>query len=207
MKTSAAALCLVLGSGCAFTPPQIGEAGQEVPDPKAEEAYRAVLERFSDHREVYSGLNTEVFAAATYQSLAFRDARIRRKATFQTWPKEKVQHELAQERVDAAQAYEVVFGVSLPERRFDDFDSRDSIWRLTLSTEEGEATPLVVRRIGRGNQNVRAYYPYLGDFWTMYSARFPKVVGDKPLVGPGTKQLTFRMASTIGRMEMKLPLQ
>jgi hypothetical protein len=207
VRTSAAIAGLFLGSACAFTPPQVGESGPEVADPKAEEAYKAVLDRFSDHREVYSGFNTEVFAAATYQSLAFRDARVRRKATFQVWPQEKVQHELALERLDAAQAYEVHFGVSTADRRYDDFDSRNSIWRLSLVTEEGETTPISVRRVGRGDQNLRAYYPYLGDYWTLYSARFPKVLGDKPLVGPATKQFTFRMASTIGRLEMKLPIQ
>jgi hypothetical protein len=200
-------LCLLAASACAFTPPRVGESGPEVADPKAEEAYRAVLDRFSDHREVYSGLDTEIFAAATYQSLAFRDARVRRKATFQVWPQDKVQHELAQERVDAAQAYEVVFGVTIPDRHYDDFDSRNSIWRLTLVTEEGETTPISVRRVGRGDQNIRAYYPYMGDFWTMYSARFPKALGERPLVGPATKQFTFRMASTIGRLEMTLPIQ
>lgn len=198
---------MLLGCGCAFTPPQVGESGPEVADPKTEEAYRAVLDRFSDHREVYSGLDTEIFAAATYQSLAFRDARVRRKGTFQVWPQDKVQNELAVERVDAAQAYEVIFGVSLADRRYDDFDSRTSIWRLTLVTEEGETTPTSVRRVGRGDQNVRAYYPYMGDFWTVYSARFPKMLGDRSLVGPATKQFTFRMASTIGRLEMKLPIQ
>ena len=64
-----------------------------------------------------------------------------------------------------------------------------------------------MRRVGRGDQNVRAYYPYMGDFWTVYSARFPKMLGDRSLVGPATKQFTFRMASTIGRLEMKLPIQ
>jgi hypothetical protein len=207
VKASGPILWLLMASACAFTPPQFGEAGPEVADPKAEEAYRAVLDRFSDHREVYSGLDTQVFAAATYQSLAFRDARVRRKATFQVWPQDKVQHELALERVDAAQAYEVVFGVSMPERKYDDFDSRTSIWRLTLVTEEGETTPISVKRVGRGDLNIRAYYPYMGEFWTMYSARFPKALGDRPLVGPATKQFTFRMASTIGRLEMTLPIQ
>ena len=172
-----------------------------------EAAYRAVLARFTDHREVYAGVETQLFTGATYQSAAFREARVRRKAAFQLWPPGQLEQALAQEQGEAAQFHEVVFGVSLPDRRFDDFDARQSIWRLSLSTAQGEVTPLSIRRIGRADPNTRAYYPYMGDFWTVYSARFPLQVGGQPLTGPGMTTVTFRMASTQGRVEMQFPVQ
>lgn len=193
--------------GCAMTPPQVGQPGPEVADPKSEAEYQAVLERFSAHREVYSGVETQIFTAATYQSVAFREARVRRKAVFQLWPPGELEQALAQERSEAAQAHEVVFGATMPDRQFDDFDSRKSIWRLSLRTPQGEVTPVSVRRIGRADANVRAYYPFMGDFWTVYSARFPLQIGGQPLVGPDTTTVTFRMASTQGQVEMELPVQ
>jgi hypothetical protein len=202
-----AALLLVLGAGgCAAGPPAIGEPGAEVPDARAEASYKAALARVTEHREVYSGIDTQLFCAATYQSPEFREARIRRQAMFQTWPETKLDDALARERADAAQFHEVVFGVSIVDRRFDDFDSRNTIWRLSLATEQGEVTPMAIRRVGRANQDMRAYYPYLGDFWTMYTVRFPPTVAGRPLVAETTRALVFRMSSTQGLVEMKFAL-
>jgi hypothetical protein len=202
----AALLLALAAAGCAGAPPAIGEPGAELPDPRAEAQYQAALRKVTEHREVYSGIDTQLFAAATYQSTDFREARTRRQAAFQTWPEPKLEDALVRERADAAQVHEVVFGVSIVDRRFDDFDSRSSIWRLSLSSDQGEVTPVAIRRVGRANQDLRAYYPYLGDFWTMYTARFPISVGGRPLVGPSTKALIFRMSSTLGQVEMAFPV-
>lgn len=196
-----------LALGCAMTPPQVGQPGPQVADPKSEAEYQAVLDRFSAHREVYSGVETQLFTAATYQSVAFREARVRRKAAFQLWPPDELERALAQERSEAAQSHEVVFGATMPDRQFDDFDSRKSIWRLSLRTAQGEVTPISVRRIGRADANIRAYYPWMGDFWTVYSARFPLQIAGQPLVGADTTKVTFRMASTQAQVEMELPVQ
>ena len=202
-----AALLLAVGaSGCAAVPPAIGEPGAQVPDRKAEASYQAALSKVTEHREVYTGIDTQLFTAATYQSVDFREARTRRQAMFQTWPEPKLENALVRERADAAQVHEVVFGVSIVDRRFDDFDSKNSIWRLSLVTDQGEVTPLNIRRVGRANQDVRAYYPYLGDFWTMYTVRFPITTATGvPLVGPSTRALLFRMSSTQGQVEMAFP--
>lgn len=199
-----APLLLLLGAaGCASVPPAVGEPGPELPDPRAEASYQAALERFTEHREVYSGLDTRLYCAATYQSPEFREARVRRQALFQTWPEAKLEQTLAVERTEAAQAHEVVLGVSLVDRRFDDLDSKNTIWRLSLATDQGEVTPLAIKRVGRANQDLRAYYPYLGEFWTMYTVRFPLTAAGRPLVGPDTRALLFRMSSTQGQVEMK----
>jgi hypothetical protein len=202
-----AALLLAVGaSGCATGPPAIGDPGAQVPDRNAEASYQAALSRVTEHREVYAGIDTQLFTAATYQSVDFREARTRRQAMFQTWPEPKLEDALARERVDAAQVHELVFGVSVVDRRFDDFDSKNSIWRLSLVTDQGEVTPLAIRRVGRANQDLRAYYPYLGDFWTMYTVRFPLTTATGvPLVGPTTRALLFRMSSTLGQVEMAFP--
>jgi len=203
-----AALLLAVGAaGCAAVPPAIGEPGAQVPDRQAEASYQAALSRVTEHREVYTGIDTQLFTAATYQSPDFREARTRRQAMFQTWPEPKLNDALARERAEAAQVHEVVFGVSIVDRRFDDFDSRNTIWKLYLASDQGEVTPIAIRRVGRANQDMRAYYPYLGDFWTMYTVRFPlTTAAGVPLVGPSTRALLFRMSSTLGQVEMTFPV-
>ena len=201
-----AALLLLAAAGCASTPPAVGLPGAELSDPKAEDAYQRALERVTEHREVYSALDTLLYAAATFQSPDFREARIRRQGAFQTWPPEKVEQTIASERAEAAQVHEVVFGVSIVEWKFNDFDSKKSIWRLSLVTDQGEVTPLRILRVGRANQDIRAYYPYMGDFWTMYTVTFPTTVEGRPLVAATTKALLFRMSSTQGQIEMRFPV-
>ena len=200
-------LLAVAAGGCAAVPPAIGEPGAEVPNRKAEASYQEALSRVTEHREVYSGIDTQLFCAATYQSTEFREARVRRQALFQTWPEPKLDEALARERAEAAQVHELVFGVSIVDRRFDDFDSKSTIWRLSLATDQGEVTPLAVRRVGRANQDLRAYYPYLGDFWTMYTVRFPVAVAGRPLVAPTTRARLFRMSSTQGQVEMAFQVE
>ncbi len=202
-----ALVLLGAAAACATTPPEIGEPGSKVSDSQAEASYQAALARVTQHREVYSELDTKFFCAATYQSADFREARIRRQATFQMWPGEKLDQELARERAVAAQTYEVVFGILLVDRRFDDFDTRHSTWRLSLATDQGEVTPTGIRRIGRATEDMRSYYPYMGDFWVAYAVQFPLGVGGKPLVGPATRALTFRMGSALGQAEMSFPLE
>ncbi|HVP59577.1 MAG TPA: hypothetical protein VMT11_03415 [Myxococcaceae bacterium] len=203
----AAPLLLLLGAaGCAAVPPAIGEPGAELPDAKAEARYQTALARATEHREVYAGLDTRLYCAATYQSPEFREARVRRQALFQSWPEAKLDETLAREHAAAAESHELVFGVSLVDRRFDDFDSRGTIWRLSLATDQGEVAPLAIKRVGRANQDIRAYYPYMGDFWTMYAVRFPMTVAGHPLVGPATQVLLFRMSSTQGQVEMRFPV-
>jgi hypothetical protein len=51
------------------------------------------------------------------------------------------------------------------------------------------------------------YYPYLSDFWTMYTVRFPVAVAGRPLVASTTRALVFRMSSTQGQVEMEFPVQ
>ena len=202
----AALVLVVVACGCAGAPPAIGEPGPELTDARAEQSYQAALARVTEHREVYSGLDTRLYCAATYQSPEFREARTRRQAMFQTWPEPKLDDALARERADAAQVHEVVFGVSIVDRRFDDFDSKSSIWRLSLATDQGEVVPLAIKRVGRANQDMRAYYPYMGDFWTMYTVRFPRTTATgQPLVAATTKALLFRMSSTQGQVEMAFP--
>jgi hypothetical protein len=194
-------------AACATTPPEIGEPGAKASDSTAEASYTAALGKVTQHREVYSELDTKFFCAATYQSADFREARVRRQAAFQMWPGEKLDQTIARERAEAAQTYELVFGILLVDRRFDDFDTKNTTWRLSLATDQGEVTPTGIRRIGRATEALRAYYPYMGDFWVAYAVQFPLAVGGKPLAGPATRELTFRLGSALGQAEMSFPLE
>ena len=200
----AAVLLGVLG-GCANTPPVVGEPAPTLDDPKAEAAYTAVLDRYSGRQEIYDGFDTRIFAGATLQTPAFRDARVRRRALFQTLPAVKVEALLAEEQAEAAKFHEFFLGVHVNDYRYDDFSQRNSIWRIALVTPAGEVTPMEIRRIGRVDLNVRAYYPYTSLFWIGYRVRFPLTFSSgQPVIPEGTDQVLLRVASSLGSAELKM---
>ncbi len=200
-----AALLGALASGCVTTPPTIGEEPPTLKDEQAEQAYQAILARYSDRAEIYQGFDTRLFAGTTLQTPAFREARVRRLAEFQRIPAPHVEALLAEEQAEAAQAHEFFLGVHVNDYRYDDFDRPNSIWRVSLLTPRGEVRPSAIRRVGRANLHMRATYPYLGVFWVGYQVRFPTTLPDgSPVIPPGTERVTLRLASTLGAADLEV---
>ncbi|MBN8228242.1 hypothetical protein JYK02_12060 [Corallococcus macrosporus] len=200
-----AAVLLGMLGGCASTPPSVGEPAPTLDDPKQESAYLSVLDRYSDRKEIYDGFDTRVFAGATLQTPTFREARIHRRAIFQTLPAAKVEQLLAEEMSEAEKFHEFFLAVHVNDYRYDDFAHRNSIWRIALVTSAGEITPMEIRRLGRSDLNVRAYYPYASLFWVTYRVRFPKAFANgQPVIPEGTEQVMLRVASSLGNAELKV---
>jgi hypothetical protein len=203
MRPLWAAACLALA--CATVPPQVGTAPPETHGDQSEQKYQAIFARYSDHSEVYHGMDTEMFAAATFETMPFREARVRRQALFQVWPEQKLAAELAQQQTEASQANVFFFGVHLNDYHFNDFDRSRTIWRIVLVTPNGEIAPTKVQRIGRANLDMRTYYPYMGEFWDAYELDFPKTdANGQPVIPPGLDTVTLRVASTLGKSEFKV---
>jgi hypothetical protein len=203
-----AVLLLALAAGCAnLPPPMVGDPGPELPDARADAEYKALVDKYSAQKQVFNGFDTILFGGVTFESPTFRDARIRRKDAFQMQPPGKLEQDLARAQAESAQFYEFMLGVFVQNPRFDDLDLSDSIWHIGLVTPVGEVAPVQVQRIGKANVNTRAYYPYMGDFWTVYRVRFPRMLGSQPLVPPEVQDFTVILASSLGRTEFKLPAQ
>jgi hypothetical protein len=185
--------------------PEVGDPAPRVDDERAEQAYQDLLGQYSQHAELYSGVgagaDTRLFAAATFQSGPFREARTHRWGTFRSEPAAEVDKKLAVERTESEQFDDFFLGVQMVDYRYDDFDRRNSIWRIALVGDGVEQTPVKVERAGRATLDVRAMYPYMGEFWSGYRIRFNKLAQ-----GRG-QQLTLRLASPIGRVEMLFPSQ
>lgn len=200
-----AALLGALASGCVTTPPAVGSEPPALKDEVAEAAYRDVLARYSGRGEIYQGFDTRLFAAATYQSPGFREARVRRRGEFQHIPEPRVEALLTEERAEATQVHTFFLGIHANDPLYDDFDRRNSIWRLAMLTPAGEARPLSVRRVGRTNLDLRAIYPYMGTFWVGYRVDFPVTFPDgTPVIPQGTEKVMLRVASTLGTADLEM---
>jgi hypothetical protein len=200
------ALTLALGCG-GLQPPMVGTPGPELADSQANAAYHALLERYSAKRQVFIGFDTILFGGVTYESPSFQEARIRRRDAFQSQSPQQLALDLQAAQKEGADFYEFTLGVYMQNPRFDDIDFPTSIWHLSLLTPAGAVSPAQVRRVGKANINTRAYYPYIGDFWTVYRVRFPKVLDAHPLVSPELQTFTVVLASSLGKAEFPLPAQ
>jgi hypothetical protein len=208
MKRWLLAVGVALASACSTIPPRVGQAPPVVVSEKAEAAYQAVRAHYSEHQEIYQGFDTQLFSAATYQSAAFRDARIHRQAEFLHWTSDVLAREVSREQAENGRWVEFFFGAHTNDPHFDDFDSRASNWRVVLVTAKGQVLPSEIVRLGRADLNMRAYYPYMSDFWVGYRIRFARTLPDgSPTVPAGTEFLTLQVASTLGTARFRVPAQ
>jgi hypothetical protein len=199
------AALLGLLSSCTTTPPTIGDAAPQLPDRRAEKEYRDTLARYSDRAEIYDGFDTRLFAGTTFETMAFRSARVERLAAFKFLPKPRVEELMEKERGEEAQFHEFHLGVHVNDYRFEDFADRDSIWRVVMLTPSVEVEPLSIERIGRANLDMRAMYPYMGVFWVAYRVRFPRTLADgTPVIPASATHVHLRLASTLGHAELRV---
>lgn len=205
MKKALSVAALLALAGCTTTPPTIGDPAPQLNDRRAEQAYQEIFERYSDRAEIYDGFDTRLFAGTTFQTMAFREAKVQRQAQFQLLPKPRVEELLAKERAEAEQFHEFFLGVHVNDYRFDDFDQKDSIWRVVMLTPSMEVEPLSITRVGRADLNLRAMYPYLGVFWVAYRVRFPKAMPNgTPVIPESATHVHLRLASTLGHAELRV---
>src|SRR5260370_41733128 len=159
---------------CVRHPPIVGEQPPVLKNSSAESAYQDALARYSDRSEIYDRLDTRLFAAATYQSWPFRQARVQRMALFQVQPPPVVLKKLDLEKTEVDPFHDFFLGVHVNARRFDDFDRPNSIWRVSLFTPTAETSPASIQRIGPSDLNMPAIYPHMDEFCEGYRVRFPR---------------------------------
>ncbi len=188
------------------TPPRVGPPAPRVADDEAEERYAQTLARWTRRAEVYDRFDSLAFFAVTFLSMEFRVEKVARLALFQAMPEAEAQAMLELERVQHEASHEFLLGVHANERRFDDFASRDSIWRVAIVTERGEALPASLVRLRKADPEMRALYPYLESFWTAYLVKFPRAFPDGTPVLPESGKFTLRFSSTLGKADLVFDL-
>lgn len=193
----------LLWSGCLTMDPRVGAPAPRVADTDAEAHYKEVLTKWTRRGELYQKLDLRLYMAATLESAEFRTARTERMAVFHSQPPEDVLVALQQEMALAQGGYEFLMGVHVDNPQWNDFDRDTTIWRVSLVGPGGEVTAAGIERVGRPDVNLRGIYTYLSDFWTAYRVRFPTTRPDgRPLLGAGDKQLTLRVSSAAGKLDL-----
>jgi len=168
--------------------------------------YSSVLDSQTRSTKIYSGLDTVLFITATYKTMEFREAYVELFVKgFEEDP--AYRSALVSKQRDENDLYnEIFFAAYTSEPKFNDFERRDSVWKLYLDDNEGNRlTPVSVKKVDSADPLIRKLFPYLDPWSSGYIVRFPKysVTGTEPIPGPKTKFLKFVVTGLMGKGEME----
>ena len=192
-------------AGCSTAPVGSSVVARTDDAPRVEEhAYEEALGRVTRQTSLYDGLDQRVFAAVSWQTWAFRQARVDAEARFMSLSRAEREARLAIEREEAARYTDFFLGFYTAQPSWNDLSAHDSIWRVELQPEGGPAIqPIEIRRIERPDANLVALYPYLTSFWVGYRIRFPaEDERGRSLFPVGSPRMTLRFASAVGKVEV-----
>jgi hypothetical protein len=96
--------------------------------------------------------------------------------------------------------------VYIPDRTANDWQNKDTVWRIALNVGLGEQPPQKVQRFETPfNAELRALYPYLDDYSVAYRLQFdepapPPSAPGAPPVNFTFNELSVKVASALGKM-------
>lgn len=175
-------------------------------DPYRGHPYIDSLERWTRKARIYvGGFDLELIAAATFKTAAFREAYTTEYArTFRLSRTET--EKMMKDQRDAARSHnDFVVSAFVPEKRWNDFNKTDTIWKLYLTTDGvNRIRPLEVRRIKAVDATVTHFFPYISAWDMVYLVRFPAALPgmSPPLSGSGSTRLKLVFTSVRGSAEM-----
>ncbi len=146
---------------------------------------------------LYDGLEHRAHATVTHLSLAVREARARRLATWLDWSARELEDKLAQERAAAAAAEEFMVSFYSADSSANDLDAPASVWTITLDAEgqKVEATHVTATDM---DVTLRGLFPFVGNFDTAYIVTCPRLAsGD--IAG---RPFRLELASALGRLTL-----
>lgn len=155
--------------------------------------YDKALERWSTEDKVYQALETRIIVDATWKSGAFREAYVGEYAR-RYLLSEGERDSMLKKELDAASTYqEFFFAAYTDESRTNDFNKRNTIWRVRLFDDKGGFTdPLVISKQKDDDPVLHAFFPYFSIWKHGYDVKFAKNA-----LSPDTKTLRLQLTSAI----------
>lgn len=173
------------------------------------DGYLEVLDEYSRHQARYYGLERRLLWGATHEAWRFREARTAAFAHLRRLSDAERVDLLEHERVEAERYLDFFVAIWTERREWSDLASSRSMWRVELLPQQGNPLlPVRIEWLPRVNENVRALYPYLGDFSLAYRIRFlAKDAEGQPTVDPCAEWIALRISSGLAHGELIWPLE
>ena len=170
--------------------------------------YRLVLKTWTRSTKVYSSLDTKLFIDATLHSPEFRRVFALAFPDIYGQGGEVTRRELVDLSGGIEQYVNFFISAYTADTKWNDFNQPDSIWRLTLSSNEGiVVSPAQIIQV-KIDANLRAVYPHIDGFDRAYLIRFPLTDPmQRLLLKRDTESLTLRAASALGVADLTWQLE
>ena len=182
----------------------IEEAAQSA-DPYRGSEYLAVYDRWTREARIYRGFDVELIAAATYKTAAFREAYAEEYGrVFLLSDAERAKLDQDQ-RVAAEQYHDFLLAAFVPDKKWNDFDKRDSVWKLYLTTDgQKHLDALEIRRIRKVDAATHHFYPSVTPWKVVYRIRFPRVYPEtgEPVIGINDTSVSLVLTGVQGKTAM-----
>lgn len=175
-------------------------------DPYRGSPYIDALDRWTRKARIYAGgLDLELIVAATFKSAAFREAYTAEYARAYRLSRAETEKMMKDQRDAAVSHNDFIVSAFVPEKRWNDFNETDAIWKLYL-TPDGikRIKPLEVRKIKAADATVTHFFPYVSPWDVVYRVRFPATLPEAapPRTGDGSSGLKLVFTSVRGTAEM-----
>ena len=132
-----ALLTLALAAGLAGCK-TINSFKTKSPDPGRNEGAWATLRNAATRRSViYDQFQERAMATATYLSPVVREQRTRRLGEWLGWTDKELADHLAAEAAEAAKYDDFLLAFFTPDRKSNDLDARESVWRIAVRLDDG----------------------------------------------------------------------
>jgi hypothetical protein len=191
------AIGLLLCAGCRTLP---------FPEPELEGPYGKELLKWVRKTSLYSGLETRAFCRVVYLSYEMTDAQAKQISVMRAELPDEASR--TREKLHRDTATPTVFAILYtPDKGANDWEAKDSVWRIAINLGLGQVEPQRIERIERPfNAELRALYPYLDDYSVAYVIHFPAQEGPAGEHFTPT-ELNMIVAGALGKMEFKWDLQ
>lgn len=172
--------------------------------------YSDELDDWTRSVKIYDGLEARLYISATYKSPSFREAYIDRYVDSYGLG-ETYRTALVEREAEQGDRYnEFFFTAYTPVEEWNDFEKKESIWRLYMEDDTGaRLSPVAIAKLDSSDPVLRSFFPYF-DLWSSaYIVKFPKYsdIGTEPIPGPETKYIKLIATGINGKGELEWRLK
>ena len=182
----------------------------ESADPYYTKSYKKVCDQWSQEARIHHGFEVPLIVSATFKSADFRQAYADEYAAAYQLTAEGKRRFVEDQMKAGHLGHEFLLATFVPEKRWDDFNKADSMWKLFLVNDEGQrVVPVEVRDVKGQKAVMSHFFPYITPWKSVYMVRFPCNISgsNNPIIGDNTKQMRLIITSVLGTAEMHWNLE
>ncbi|MCK4739667.1 MAG: hypothetical protein KAT46_06930 [Deltaproteobacteria bacterium] len=148
-----------------------GCAGENL---REDSSYYDVLDENTETLKIYSGVELVLHLSATLKSKSFRAAYAREYSKRFKLDSAKTDV-MKVDNSEALKEYvEFFFSAHTPDPKWNDFEEKDSIWKLYLSdSTKGRVIPFEIKKLEEDSPALKEFFPYIDAWSKVYSIKFP----------------------------------